>query len=255
VDEPGYVVATEDHGAVRVFVLDRPRKLNAFTAEGYRVLRTRLQTAASDPAVAVCVLTGRGRAFSSGVDMAEMGRPGGKEELGEHFDPLLDCLAHFPKPLVAAVNGLAVGFGATLLLHCDVVLADRDAVIRMPFVSLGTCAEAASSWLLPRRVGAQRAAWMVLSGTAVAAEEAVAAGLVLATTAPGAVLDDALTLAASMATSPVPALVANKALLRHGWGDAVIAAWQRERAAMVAIAEELGSIGWSRSDRADVAGS
>ena len=113
---PGYAVAVEDHDRVRVLALDRPAKLNAFTAEGYRALKARLDEAAADPHIRVCVLTGRGRAFSAGVDLNEMSRPGGSAELGTDFDPLLDCLARFPKPLVAAVNGLAVGFGATLLL-------------------------------------------------------------------------------------------------------------------------------------------
>src|SRR6202521_1151257 len=115
----GYAVAVEDRDNIRVLVLDRPQKLNAFTAEGYRALKAQLDAAAADPHVAVCVLTGRGRAFSAGVDLTEMSRPGGSAELGTDFDPLLQCLARFPKPLVAAVNGLAVGFGATLLLHCD----------------------------------------------------------------------------------------------------------------------------------------
>ena len=171
-----YAVSVEDHDNVRVLFLDRPSKLNAFTAEGYRALRTQLDTAAADPRVAVCVLTGRGRAFSAGVDLNEMSRPGGSTELGTDFDPLLDCLARFPKPLVAAVNGLAVGFGATLLLHCDLVVVDESAEIRMPFVALGTCAEAGSSWLLPLRVGPQQASWMMLSGSPLSADDAVAAG-------------------------------------------------------------------------------
>ena len=130
--------------------------------------------AAAHAGVAVCVVTGRRRAFSAGVDLDEMSRPGGSAALGVDFDPLLEGLARFPKPLVAAVNGLAVGFGATLLLHCDLVVVDERAEIRMPFVSLGTCAEAGSSWLLPRRVGPQQAAWLMLSGSPFGAEEAVA---------------------------------------------------------------------------------
>ena len=126
-----------------------------------------------------------------------MSRPGGSTELGVDFDPLLDCLARFPKPLVAAVNGLAVGFGATLLLHCDLVVVDEAAQIRMPFVALGTCAEAGSSWLLPRRVGLQQASWMVLSGSPFSADDAVAAGFALARAPAGQALDEALTIAAS----------------------------------------------------------
>ncbi len=195
--------------------------------------------------MAVCVLTGRGRAFSAGVDLTVMSRPGGSAELGVDFDPLLRCLVHFPKPLVAAVNGLAVGFGATLLLHCDLVVVDEHAEIRMPFVALGTCAEAGSSWLLPRRVGPQQAAWMMLSGSPFGADEAVAAGFALARAPAGRAVADALTVAASLGAHSVEALMANKALLREGLAERVTAVWQREKAAMAAMADKLGPIGWS----------
>jgi enoyl-CoA hydratase/carnithine racemase len=240
-----YAVSVEDHDNVRVLFLDRPSKLNAFTAEGYRALRSQLDAAASDPQVAVCVLTGRGRAFSAGVDLTEMSRPGGSAELGVDFDPLLECLARFPKPLVAAVNGLAVGFGATILLHCDLVVVDQDAEIRMPFISLGTCAEAGSSWLLPLRVGPQHASWLMLSGSPLSAEDAVSTGFALARAPAGQALTEGLTKAAALAANSVEALMANKALLREGFAERITAVWQREKAAMAAMAEKLGPIGWS----------
>ncbi|HVA04341.1 MAG TPA: enoyl-CoA hydratase/isomerase family protein [Acidimicrobiales bacterium] len=240
-----YAVSVEDHDKVRVFVLDRPSKLNAFTAEGYRALRTVLETAAADPGVAVCVLTGKGRAFSAGVDLNEMSRPGGSAELGVDFDLLLDCLVRFPKPLVAAVNGLAVGFGATLLLHCDLVVVDEAAEIRMPFISLGTCAEAGSSWLLPQRVGPQQASWMMLSGSAINAEDAVATGFAFARAPVGHALVRALAMAAALAAHDIDALMANKALLREGFATRVAEVWQREKSAMAALAQKLGPIGWS----------
>jgi len=237
-------VDTVDHGAVRLLTLTRPDKLNAFTAQGYQVLARELAAAAESPDVAVCVLTGSGRAFSAGVDLTEMTAPGGKEALGANFDPLLAALVGFPKPLVAAVNGLAVGFGATILLHCDVVVVDEQAQIRLPFVALGTCVEAASSWLLPRRVGMQLASWMVLSGTSLSAGDALRIGLALAETPAGQVVDEALVLAQQMAAHSVAALVANKALLRHGWAERVDEVWQREKAAMARLSAELGPIGW-----------
>lgn len=239
-----FAIATEDRGRVRVLTLDRPEKLNSFTPVGYAALAEVLAAAAADDRVAVCVLTGRGRAFSSGVDLAVMGRPGGAAELGRHFDPMLDQLARFPKPLIAAVNGLAVGLGATILLHCDLVVVDEGAEIRMPFVSLGTSAEAASSWLLPRRVGMQQASWMILSGRGLNASEAVANGFAFAAAAAGQALDDALVLAAQMAAHETRALMVNKRLIRQGWAEAIEQAWSRERAAMLELAEQVGPIGW-----------
>ena len=239
-----YGILVEDDDNIRVLTLNRPEKLNAFTAPGYDALTDRLNAAAADDGIAAVVLTGAGRAFSAGVDLTEMGRPNGATELGQGFDPLMVCLATFPKPLLAAVNGLAVGFGATILLHCDLVVVDADAQIRMPFIALGTCAEAASSWLLPQRVGLQQATFLVLTGTPLDADAAVATGFALAKAAPGQAVTDTLALARSLARHAVPALVANKALLRHGRAEAIDEVWQREKAAMQAIATQLGPIGW-----------
>jgi enoyl-CoA hydratase/carnithine racemase len=239
-----YSVLAEDQDNIRVLTLNRPEKLNAFTAPGYYALAARLNAAAADPGIAAVVLTGAGRAFSAGVDLTEMGRPNGATELGQGFDPLMVCLATFPKPLLAAVNGLAVGFGATILLHCDLVVVDEAAQIRMPFITLGTCAEAASSWLLPQRVGLQQATFMVLTGAPLDADAAVTCGFALAKAAPGQAVTDTLALARSLARHAVPALIANKALLRHGRAEAIDEVWQREKAAMQAIAVQLGPIGW-----------
>jgi enoyl-CoA hydratase/carnithine racemase len=246
--DSAFKVLCSDDDRVRLLTLHRPRKLNAFTAVGYTVLKDALDAAAADPDIAVCVVTGSGRAFSSGVDLAEMGRPGGSAELGVHFDPLLETLAGVPKPLLAAVNGMAVGFGATLLLHCDVVVVDEAAEIRMPFIALGTSAEAASSWLLPLRVGSQQAAWMVLSGASLSADSAVACGFAIAKASTGRVVDDAMQRARQMAVHAVPALVANKQLLRAGVVEHVGAAWEREKATMARLAHELGPFGWSQGE-------
>ncbi|HZQ86083.1 MAG TPA: enoyl-CoA hydratase/isomerase family protein [Acidimicrobiales bacterium] len=242
-DDLAYDVQAADDGNVRVLTLNRPHKLNAFTPDGYRVLRGRLDDAASDPAVSVCVLTGAGRAFSSGVDLSVVSRDGGASELGAEFDPLMERLATFPKPLLAAVNGLAVGFGATILLHCDLVVIDEAAEVRMPFARLGTTAEAASSWLLPQRVGAQQAAWLVLSGAGLDAASAVSLGFALCTAPAGQALAATMERARTIASHRLPALVANKALLRHGWAEEIAAVWVREKAAAQGLAAEIGPIG------------
>ncbi len=245
----GYELTAEDHGRVRLLTLSRPEKLNAFTPDGYRALRRRLEEAAADDQVAACVLTGRGRAFSAGVDLSVMERPGGSTELGQAFDPMLEALVTFPKPLLAAVNGVAVGFGATILLHCDLVFVDEQATIRLPFVALGTTAEAASSWLLAQRLGPQRSAWVVLSGEKMSAAQAVACGFALEAAPAGRVVEVALERAGRIAEHAVAALVANKALLRHGWPETVAATWEREKEAMKDLAERVGPISWKGADR------
>ncbi|HEY3811161.1 MAG TPA: enoyl-CoA hydratase/isomerase family protein, partial [Acidimicrobiales bacterium] len=147
---PGDVVLTADEGAVRVLTLNRPARLNAFTAASYRSLAESLDAADEAPAVRVVVLVGAGRGFSSGVDLDAIPTDGdSSSELSETFDGLLESLLRFSKPLIAGVHGVAVGFGATVLLHCDVVLVAEDSRIRMPFTVLGTAPEAGSSLLLP----------------------------------------------------------------------------------------------------------
>ena len=107
------------------------------------------------------LLEGAGRGFSSGVDPASVGTEG--SALGETFDDLIESLIRFSKPLVAAVHGVAIGFGATLLLHCDLVIVADSARLRLPFTALGTTPEAASNVLLPQIVGLQRAADLLLT--------------------------------------------------------------------------------------------
>jgi enoyl-CoA hydratase/carnithine racemase len=115
----------------------------------------------------------------------------------------------------------------------------------MPFVALGTCAEAGSSWLLPLRVGLQQASWLVLSGSPLNAEDAVATGFALARAREGQVLTEALTIAGRLAVHSVDALVANKGLLRQGHAERVAEVWRQEKAAMAEMAAKLGPIGWS----------
>lgn len=244
-----YVVSSEDRGRVRLLVLDRPDKLNAFTPDGYRALTAALDVAVTDEDVALCVLTGRGRAFSAGVDLDVMAAPGGSAALGRAFDPLLDRLATFPKPLLAAVNGPAVGFGATILLHCDIVVVDEDANIRMPFIALGTAAEAGSSLLLPGRVGMQWAQWLVLSGRGLSAVEAVEAGFALQCAPRGEALEVVMAMAQQIATHRTEALVANKQLLRGDLPARVVERWREEKATMAALAQRLGPIAWPGNRR------
>jgi enoyl-CoA hydratase/carnithine racemase len=241
-DHDDQVVADDDDN-IRVLTLNRPEKLNAFTAAGYRAFREHLEEAAGAAAVAACIVTGRGRAFSTGVDLNELQKEDGAHQLDVEFDPLLESLARFPKPLIAAVNGDAVGFGATLLLHCDIVIVDETARIRMPFAPLGTAPEAGSSWLLPRRVGIQHAAWMMLTGEPLNAHAAVANGFALKTSSPGRALDDTLAIARQVSLHPVDVLVAHKQLLRAGWAAKISDAWRRERALMGGLSSRHGPIG------------
>jgi enoyl-CoA hydratase/carnithine racemase len=235
------VVEVADDGAVRIVRFNRPEARNAFNAALYDAVTDALMTAAASPEVHVVVLTGNGVAFSAGQDLKEMAQiVAGKAspEAAKGFRGLLDGLQAFDKPLLAAVNGVGVGLGFTILMHCDLVLVADDARLRVPFTELGVPPEAASSYLFPRTMGWQRAARLLFTSEWVGAAEAVELGVALARVPAERLLDETLVLARSIAAAPLEALVAAKRLMLATRNPGVTAARQREDAAFV---ELLGS--------------
>jgi enoyl-CoA hydratase/carnithine racemase len=225
-DNPVLHIADDD--GVRVLTLDRPEARNAFNPELYEAVRVALDTAAADDSVRVCVITGAGDIFSAGQDLKVLA--GLKDDPGaaNAFDPFARTLATFEKPLIAAVNGAAVGVGTTMLLHCDLVLAADTARFKMPFVSLGLIPEAGSSLLLPASIGPQAAAFYLLTGDWIDAEEAVARGLAWKRYPAERLLDETLELARRIAAGPLEALRNSKRLLQAARSDALTAAMDRE---------------------------
>ncbi|HET6774904.1 MAG TPA: enoyl-CoA hydratase/isomerase family protein [Acidimicrobiales bacterium] len=235
--EPARVRSEDVPGreGVRVLTLDRPGALNAFDSALYRAAGAALDAARGDDGVTVVVLTGAGRAFSAGQDLGEMARLAAGEQVESGFPVLLDALQRFDKPLVAAVNGPAVGIGFTLLPHCDLVLAAAGARFRSPFAELGVPPEAASSYLFPARMGWQRAAEVLFTSPWLDAGEAVACGIALRVVPDERLMDEALDLAGSIAAAPLAALRAIKATMLAGRADAVAAARAREEAAFARV--------------------
>jgi enoyl-CoA hydratase/carnithine racemase len=229
------MLRTDDHGRVRLLTLDRPDALNAFNDALYKAAASALDDAAADDGVAVVVLTGAGRAFSAGQDIGEMARPAGGSGgdsggggVPHGFPTFMSSIIGFPKPLIAAVNGLGVGVGMTMLPHCDLVLLSETARLRVPFASLGVVPEAAASVLLPMQVGWQKAAELLYTADWIDAATAVAHGLALRAVPPERLLDDALELAGRIAAMPIVSLVETKRLLRHDRDPLVHAARARE---------------------------
>jgi enoyl-CoA hydratase/carnithine racemase len=210
------ILKSEDSGRVRRLTLNRPEALNAFNNALFAAVRDALQKAEQDAGVAVVVLTGEGRAFSAGQDLAEMRAmlDGGGE--AHQFPSFFAQLTSFRKPLVAAVNGIGVGIGMTMLAHCDVVLMASDARLRTPFPQLGLAPEAGSSALFPLLMGWQWAAYTLLSGKWLTAEEAHAAGLVWKVCPRQDLLEQAMTVATEIAANPIPSLIATKELMLAG---------------------------------------
>jgi len=235
------VAVVEDDGAVRIVRFNRPGARNAFNAAMYEAVTDALTEAAVVRTVHAVVLTGNGTAFSAGQDLKEMARIATGEasaETARGFRSLLDVVGSFEKPLLAAVNGVGVGLGFTLLLHCDLVLMADDARLRVPFAELGVPPEAASSYLFPRTMGWQRAAKLLFTGGWLDAAEAVEAGVAVAVHPAGSLLDETLALARAVAAAPLDALMTAKRLLLATRTADVAEARRREDAA---FAELLGT--------------
>jgi enoyl-CoA hydratase/carnithine racemase len=239
------LVLASDDGPVRTLTLNRPTRLNAFTSASYQRLAQLLHGATESPDVLVVVLRGQGRAFCSGVDLEELEkeRAEGVHRLGETFDALIKELLGFAKPLVAAVHGPAVGFGATILLHCDVVLVADDARLRFPFTSLSTAPEAGSSALLPAVVGPQRAAELFFTSRWIDAAEAVSYGLALSRCPRDHLDGEAGALAERIAQQPAAAVASAKRLLRANRMQMVSEASRRERAEAGWLGSKFGPPG------------
>ncbi len=226
---------------VRVIAFNRPGVRNAFDTTMYHEVTAALRAADADEAVGAVVLTGRGSAFTSGQDLAEMAAIAtgtAVEGAGQGFMGLLDCLTELSVPLLAAVNGVAVGLGFTLLAHCDLVLVAADARLRVPFAELGVPPEAASSYLFPAVMGWQQAARILLTSDWVSADELVALGLALRSCDADRVLDETVHLAARVAAHPRAATRAMSSLMRAARRDAVLEANRREQGAFARL---LGS--------------
>jgi enoyl-CoA hydratase/carnithine racemase len=197
---------------ILTLIMDRADKKNALTDEMYGVLADEIEAAGTDAAIRVVVIRGEGDIFTAGNDIAEFAasKPGSLQNVGR----FIKAIAEIEKPLIAAVQGRAVGVGTTMLLHCDYVILADDAKLSTPFVNLGLVPEAASSMLLPARIGHLRAFSMLALGEVVAARDALAWGLATAVV-PGAELVAAIeAVAVRIAKQPLGAVKATKRLMR-----------------------------------------
>ncbi len=237
-------VDVEDDAGVRLIAFNRPGVRNAFDAGMYGAVTGALVAALDDEGIRAVVLTGRGTAFTAGQDlreMAAMATGAGGPEAGSGFQGLMDVIVSFDKPLLAAVNGVGVGLGCTLLAHVDMVLMDEEARLRVPFAELGVPPEAASSWLLPERMGWQQASAMLLASEWIDARQAVQAGLALRMCPPGTVLADTEALARRIASFPPHATRQIKRLMMAARRQQIGEARTREEAAFAALFADPGN--------------
>ena len=213
------LVLISDSGAVRTLSLNRPAALNSFTTGLHAELLAALEAAAADSSVRCVVLTGAGRAFCAGQDLADPSvapdpTPGAPKDLGHvistYYGPLVARLRSMPVPVVAAVNGVAAGAGANLALCCDLVVAGRSASFIQAFTKIGLVPDTGGTWLLPRLVGPARALGIAMLGDKLPAEEAARIGLIWQCVDDAALADTAAALASRLAGMPTRALVATR---------------------------------------------
>lgn len=236
-------VRISDQDRVRTILMHRPERLNAFDGGLVNDLADALLAAGEDPDVAVIVLSGSGRAFSTGADLKALAEPRTAvvSEGGDGFTRLLDALADLPKPLLMAVNGFAVGFGMTMLAFADAVFMSTEARLRCPFTELGAPTEAGSSYLFPKLLGRQQAAWVLLSSEWITAAEAHAMGLAWKLCPPDELLDVTYDHARRLAAHPVAALSSVKRLLNAPERAELAAAIEREGEALKTFVASFGA--------------
>ena len=207
-------VVIEQEGGVLSLTLARPEKKNALTDAMYGALTDALHDCQSDDSVRVALIRARGDLFCAGNDIGDFMASDGKAQDRNVFR-FIRLLGTFSKPLVAAVQGRAVGIGTTMLLHCDYVLLAEDAVLATPFVNLGLVPEAGSSLLLPSFIGHQRAFAMLAMGEPMDAGDARAAGLANRVVPSGELDEAARKACAQIAALPPSAVQTTKRLMRN----------------------------------------
>ncbi|MEY2736154.1 MAG: hypothetical protein RLZ58_1563 [Pseudomonadota bacterium] len=218
-------VLYEARGAVALITLNRPQALNSFTRQMHRDLWAALDRAEADPAIRAIVFTGAGRGFCAGADLAEFDFKPGEDlvqradpgpVIDQAFNPTTRRLQNLRVPTVCAVNGVAAGAGMSFAMACDISIACSAASFIQAFSKIGLIPDAGSTWLLPQRVGMQRAIALAMTGDKLSADKALQFGLLydVVEGEPQACVDAALALAQKLAAMPTKALVATRHILR-----------------------------------------
>src|SRR3954453_2749900 len=215
-------VLWQQDGPVGRITLNRPDSLNAWTAEFGQALKNIVEGEAADPSVRAIVITGAGRGFSSGADLKagfdphpEDSPPDVKKELHEVYHPAIAGIRRLPKPVIAAVNGPAVGIGCSLALACDLVLAAESSFFGLAFVNIGLMPDGGSTAFVPPAVGRARAFQMALLGERVPAQQALEWGLVNFVHSDEALIDEANALVEKLAAGPTHSYASSKLALNN----------------------------------------
>ncbi len=210
-----FIISEQIEGILKI-TLNRPNKYNSFVREMALALQKELKKAAADHTIRCVLLSANGKAFCAGQDLAEAIDPEGPELtkiVSEHYNPIVEQLRELPKPVVAAVNGVAAGAGANIALACDVVVATESASFIQAFSKIGLIPDSGGTYTLPRLIGMQKASALMMLGDKVSAAEAEAMGMIYKYFSDESFAEEALKIAATLANMPTKALADTKKLL------------------------------------------
>ncbi|MEM1434100.1 MAG: enoyl-CoA hydratase-related protein [Pseudomonadota bacterium] len=227
-------IIVEQHDAVALLTLNRPKRMNAWTYQMNQELTRAISACNEDPAIGAIVITGAGKAFCAGADMEDTFKGGDQSEL-EGSRETVDwiSLVRGSKPIIAAVNGASVGVGATMILPCDIIMAGESARFAMGFIKMGLVPELASSHFLVQRMGFGRASEMCLTGQLYAAEAAAQMGLVDHRVPDEELIERALKLATTIAANPSRQLRWVKELLTENGAETDLKLVQKRELALL----------------------
>ena len=214
------MIQTSIADGVMTITFDRPDKFNSFNRELALGVQSALQEAADDTAIRCVVITGNGKAFCAGQDLAEAIDPNGPELstiVSEHYNPIILAIRKLPKPVIAAVNGVAAGAGANIALACDIVVAHEKASFIQAFSKIGLIPDSGGTFTLPRLVGFQRASALMMTGDKVPANQALHMGMIYQVFAEDEYEGQVRSLALKMAQMPTKGLALTKAALNKAY--------------------------------------
>ncbi|MBC8034922.1 MAG: enoyl-CoA hydratase/isomerase family protein [Chitinophagaceae bacterium] len=217
-------VLLEIRNNVGIITLNRPEKFHAFDREMTLLLQQTLDAVANDSAVRAVYLTGSGKAFSSGQDLAEVAgenAPGFEKIVSEHYNPIIMRIRKLEKPVVCAVNGIAAGAAANIALCCDIVVAAASASFIQAFSKIGLIPDSGGTYTLPRLIGFQRASALMMLADKVSAEDAEKMGMIYKVFPDETFSKESMTIALTLAQMPTKALALTKQALNVSFGNSL----------------------------------
>lgn len=215
-------VLLQKENGIGYITFNRPDKYNSFNREMALAFQAHLDDCATDDAVRCIYVTGSGKGFCAGQDLAETPDPNNvdfEKIVSEHYNPIINRLRNIEKPIIAAVNGVAAGAGANIALACDIVVATQSASFIQAFSKIGLIPDSAGTFFLPRYIGMQRAAALMMLGDKVTADEAVAMGMIYKAFADDSFVASAKQMAQTLANMPTKGIGLTKRLLNQSYNN------------------------------------